>query len=751
MKNDIETALDQKLAHLKLEKLSAGYGPFLVLRELTLEVRPGLTVILGPNGAGKTTLLKAVNGLIPRGGRLLLDGEAIPRDAKTSELVQRGLVLVPEGRQLFPQMTVRENLELGGWLVNKAEREQRMALAFKDFPKLAQREQQLAGTMSGGEQQMVAVARAMMSAPRLLMLDEPSLGLAPRMVDELLAMVRRIADQGVTVLMVEQNVKKALAVADRGYVLERGRLVAHGPASLLARSSVVREAYLGKSVAKAAEKTTASASKDPKEKTVSELSMLINGLAVSAEKGATFERRNPLDGSVATRAPAASTGDAVAAVDAAAEAFKTWKLTGPSERRALLLKAADALEVLTPKFVEAVPAETGATGLWAGFNVMLAAGMIREAAALTTQIGGELIPSDVPGSLAMGVRQPAGVVLGIAPWNAPIILGVRAIATPLACGNTVILKGSENCPHTHQLIVQAFQDAGFPAGVVNYITNAPADAGAVVEAMVAHPAVRRVNFTGSTRVGKLLALTCAKYLKPSVLELGGKAPMVVLDDADLEAAVNGAAFGAFANSGQICMSTERFIVDRKIADDFVAMFAKKAKGLPLGDPRKPEPVVLGSVIGMGTVEHCNALIDDALAKGAKLVCGGKADSTLMPATLLDHVTPKMRIYSEETFGPVKCIVRVDGVEAAIDCANDNEYGLSASVFGRDTARALTVAQRIESGICHVNGPTVHDEAQMPFGGVKGSGWGRFGGRAGIAEFTELRWITVQTGERHYPF
>jgi acyl-CoA reductase-like NAD-dependent aldehyde dehydrogenase/ABC-type branched-subunit amino acid transport system ATPase component len=751
MKNDIETALDQKLAHLKLEKLSAGYGPFLVLRELTLEVRPGLTVILGPNGAGKTTLLKAVNGLIPRGGRLLLDGEAIPRDAKTSELVQRGLVLVPEGRQLFPQMTVRENLELGGWLVNKAEREQRMALAFKDFPKLAQREQQLAGTMSGGEQQMVAVARAMMSAPRLLMLDEPSLGLAPRMVDELLAMVRRIADQGVTVLMVEQNVKKALAVADRGYVLERGRLVAHGPASLLARSSVVREAYLGKSVAKAAEKTTASASKDPKEKTVSELSMLINGLAVSAEKGATFERRNPQDGSVATRAPAASTGDAVAAVDAAAEAFKTWKLTGPSERRALLLKAADALEVLTPKFVEAVPAETGATGLWAGFNVMLAAGMIREAAALTTQIGGELIPSDVPGSLAMGVRQPAGVVLGIAPWNAPIILGVRAIATPLACGNTVILKGSENCPHTHQLIVQAFQDAGFPAGVVNYITNAPADAGAVVEAMVAHPAVRRVNFTGSTRVGKLLALTCAKYLKPSVLELGGKAPMVVLDDADLEAAVNGAAFGAFANSGQICMSTERFIVDRKIADDFVAMFAKKAKGLPLGDPRKPEPVVLGSVIGMGTVEHCNALIDDALAKGAKLVCGGKADSTLMPATLLDHVTPKMRIYSEETFGPVKCIVRVDGVEAAIDCANDNEYGLSASVFGRDTARALTVAQRIESGICHVNGPTVHDEAQMPFGGVKGSGWGRFGGRAGIAEFTELRWITVQTGERHYPF
>ena len=484
---------------------------------------------------------------------------------------------------------------------------------------------------------------------------------------------------------------------------------------------------------------------------MSDLSMLINGLKVSAEKGATFERRNPLDGSVATRAPAASPADAVLAVEAAAEAFRTWSETGPSERRALLLKAADRLEAKTPQFVDAVAAETGAPGMWAGFNVMLAAGMIREAAALTTQIAGELIPSDVPGSIAMGVRQPAGVVLGVAPWNAPVILATRAIATPLACGNTVILKGSENCPRTHQLIIEAFQEAGFPPGVVNYLTNAPADAGAVVDAMVAHPAVRRVNFTGSTKVGRIIAMTCAKYLKPVVLELGGKAPLVVLDDADLDAAVNAAAFGAFANSGQICMSTERIIVDARIADAFVDKFAAKARGLPLGDPRKPEPVVLGSVIGMNTVSHCNALIDDAVAKGAKLVCGGKAETTLMPATVLDHVTPQMRIYGEETFGPVKCIVRVKDTEEAIACANDNEYGLSAAVFGRDIARAWNVARKIDSGICHVNGPTVHDEAQMPFGGVKGSGIGRFGGKAGIAEFTELRWITVQTGVRHYPF
>ena len=480
------------------------------------------------------------------------------------------------------------------------------------------------------------------------------------------------------------------------------------------------------------------------------ISLLINGERMQASSGATFERRNPLDGSIATTAPAATISDALEAVDAAAKAFPAWSALGPGERRSLLMKASHALEVRGAAFADAVAAETGGSGMWAGFNVHLAAGILLEAASMTTQISGEVIPSDVPGSLAMGVRQAAGVVLGMAPWNAPVILGVRAIAMPLACGNTVVFKASELCPATHSLIVEALLEAGIPKGVVNFITNAPQDAPAIVEAMIAHPAVRRVNFTGSTRVGKVIAAACARYLKPAVLELGGKAPFVVLDDADMDAAVNGAAFGAFANSGQICMSTERIIVDHMVADDFVARLAAKAKCLPMGDPRQG-PVVLGSVVDMSTVHRCNALIDDALAKGAILVCGGKASSTLMPATLLDHVTAEMAIYHEESFGPVKPIVRVKGVEEAIACANDNEYGLSAAVFGRDIARALNVARRIESGICHVNGPTVHDEAQMPFGGVKGSGMGRFGGKAGIAEFTDLRWITVQTAPRHYPF
>ena len=483
---------------------------------------------------------------------------------------------------------------------------------------------------------------------------------------------------------------------------------------------------------------------------MNKISMLIKGEPTQSRNGATFTRANPLDGSIATTAPAGTPQDATGAVEAAAAAFPLWSQTPPGERRALLIKAAHALEARAEEFAAAMAAETGASALWAGFNVHLAAGMLVEAAAATTQINGDLIPSDVPGSLAMATRQPAGVVLGIAPWNAPVILGVRAIAMPLACGNTVVLKGSELCPATHGLIVQALQEAGLPPGVVNFVTNAPADAGAVVEAIIAHPAVRRVNFTGSTHVGRIIARVCAAHLKPSVLELGGKAPLLVLDDADLDAAVAAAAFAAFANSGQICMSTERLIVDESVADAFVEKLAAKAQSLPLGDPRKG-PVVLGSVVDMATVRRVNALIDDALDKGALLVCGGKAENTLMPATLLDKVTPEMKIFREETFAPVKAIVRVRGEEAAIACANDNEFGLSSAVFTRDVARGWRVAQRIESGICHVNGPTVHDEAQMPFGGVKASGWGRFGGRAGIEAFTDLRWITVQTTPRHYPF
>ncbi|MGX1320120.1 acyl-CoA reductase-like NAD-dependent aldehyde dehydrogenase [Bradyrhizobium sp. USDA 377] len=481
-----------------------------------------------------------------------------------------------------------------------------------------------------------------------------------------------------------------------------------------------------------------------------DVSLLINGKDQAASSGKMFERRNPLSQEVASRAAAATTSDADAAVAAAFAALPAWSALGPNARRALLLKAADALDAKRDAFIKIMMAEIGTTEVWSAFNVKLASGMLREAASLTTQIAGEVIPSDKPGCIAMSVRQPAGVCLGIAPWNAPIILGVRAVATPLACGNTVVLKASEICPGTHRLVGEVFKDAGFPPGVVNVVTNAPADAPAVVERLIANPAVRRINFTGSTRVGRVIAELAGRHLKPVLLELGGKAPLVVLDDADLDAAVAAVAFGAFINQGQVCMSTERVIVDEAVAASFVEKLAKKASALPAGDPRSG-PVVVGSMNDEAPAKHVVALIDDAVAKGAVKLAGGDRAGTVVPATVLDRVVSGMRIYTEESFGPVVSVIRAHGVDEAVRLANDTEYGLSAAVFGRDVARALTVAQRIESGICHVNGPTVHDEAQMPFGGVKGSGYGRFGGQAGIAEFTDLRWITIETQPQHYPF
>jgi len=464
---------------------------------------------------------------------------------------------------------------------------------------------------------------------------------------------------------------------------------------------------------------------------------------------ATFDRLDPVTGALASRSPAMTVGDATAAADCAAAAFPAWSAIGPNARRALLTRAADALAARADAFVEAMMGEIGATEGWARFNLGLAVGMMREAAALTTQIGGEVIPSDKPGCLAMAQREPAGVVLGIAPWNAPIILGVRAIAVPLACGNTVVLKASELCPRTHGLIVEAFDEAGLGAGVVNLVTNAPADAPAIVGALIDHPAVRRINFTGSTHVGRIVAIRAAQNLKPCLLELGGKAPLIILDDADLDEAVKAAAFGAFMNQGQICMSTERIIAVEAVADAFAAKFRDKVATMAVGDPRLGQ-TPLGAVVDAKTVGHVQSLIDDAVAAGAEQLTGGAADGVLMPAHVIDRVTPAMKLFRDESFGPVVGIVRARDEAHAIELANDSEYGLSAAVFTRDTARGLRVARQIRSGICHINGATVHDEAQMPFGGVGASGYGRFGGKAGIDAFTELRWITIETQPGHYP-
>ncbi|MBV8430194.1 MAG: aldehyde dehydrogenase family protein [Solirubrobacterales bacterium] len=477
--------------------------------------------------------------------------------------------------------------------------------------------------------------------------------------------------------------------------------------------------------------------------------LLIGGEWTAARSGREYEQTFPYTGDVVGRAAAAGREDAEAAAAAARAAFDDWSQSPPGLRREILLGAADNLTERGPEIAQIMIEETGAVFGWGMFNVQLASGMLREAAAQAYGLVGEVIPSDVPGKLAMGVRAPAGVVVAIAPWNAPVILATRAVATPIAYANTVVLKASEHCPRTHATVVQALLDAGLPPGVINLITNDPADAPEVVDALIEHPETRRINFTGSTRVGRIVAEKAGRQLKRVLLELGGKAPMVVLQDADLDQAAAAASFGSFFHQGQICMSTERIVVERAVADSLADKLAARAAALAVGDPRE-EGTAIGPLINADAVRRVGDLVQDAVSQGAAALAGGQADGPCFPPTVLKDVTPKMRVYHEESFGPVVTVVPVDGPDEAVAVANDTEYGLSAAVFSQNVPAALELAQRIESGICHVNDTTVHDEPQMPFGGVKASGWGRFGGRAALEEFTELRWITIQEQPREYP-
>jgi vanillin dehydrogenase len=299
------------------------------------------------------------------------------------------------------------------------------------------------------------------------------------------------------------------------------------------------------------------------------------------------------------------------------------------------------------------------------------------------------------------------------------------------------------------VIVRALKEAGLPTGALELVTNDPRDAAEVVEELIAHPAVRRVSFTGSTRVGRIVAEKAGHHLKRVLLELGGKAPMIVLADADLDRAAAAASFGAFMHQGQICLSTERIVVDRSVADEFTGKLCARARSLTVGDPREPGTQI-ASLVSADALKRVGELVDDAVTKGARLVAGGKARAGCFEPTVLRDVTPEMRIYYEESFGPVVSIVPVDGVEEAVQVANDTEYGLSSAVFSQDLDAAMAIARRLETGLCHINDATVNDEPQMPLGGIKASGWGRFGGTAALEEFTELRWISIQDSPRQYP-
>jgi acyl-CoA reductase-like NAD-dependent aldehyde dehydrogenase len=482
-----------------------------------------------------------------------------------------------------------------------------------------------------------------------------------------------------------------------------------------------------------------------------EYKMYINGEWVTALDDEAYDDLNPYTGDVFARVPSGKRADARRAVEAAAAAFPSWSKTLPAERQALFLKAADILEKKQDQIVTILAEETGCTFGFAMFQAGFTPGLLREAAAQAHQANGEMIPADMPGAVYMAIRQPVGVVAGIAPWNAPLILSLRSICMPIAYGNTVVLKPStESAAAGGVVLVEVFHEAGFPKGVLNLVTNGPGKSGEIGDELIENPAVRRITFTGSSAVGRQLAEKAGRHLKRVALELGGQNPMIILRDADIDNAVNAAAFGGFLHQGEICMSTRRVIVEKPVAQEFTEKFVKKVSGFKVGNPKEPDTII-GPLINKQQFDQVKHSVDAAVQDGAKILCGGKSEGLCYYPTVLVNVKPGTAISREETFGPVVSVIDVKDEDEAVNVANDTAYGLSAAVVTRDFAKALAIAERIESGIVHINDQTVGDEPQVPFGGVKDSGWGRFGGRAALEEFTELRWVSMQLTPRHYPF
>jgi acyl-CoA reductase-like NAD-dependent aldehyde dehydrogenase len=486
------------------------------------------------------------------------------------------------------------------------------------------------------------------------------------------------------------------------------------------------------------------------ESKTSHFQQFIGGRWVDAEDGLTFEDRDPFTDEVVAVVPAGGRADAVRAVEAAAAAFPAWSQTPPGVRQRVFLKAADILEKRSDDVVSLLARETGCTLGFGMFQMGFVPGLLRQTAALAYAPLGEVIPSDM-GAFAMGLRRPVGVVGAIAPWNAALILSARSIAAPLALGNTVVLKPSEWSPIAGGTIWgEIFSEAGLPPGVLNIVTHAPGQAGPIGDELVENPAVRRLNFTGSTGTGRKLAEAAGRQLKRVVLELGGYNPLIVLADADPEYAVNASAFGAFLHQGQICMSARRIIVERPIADVFIEMLAAKTRTLKAGDPNEPDTII-GPLINPAALEMVKERVDEAVRKGARVLAGGQAVGPCFQATLLADVPEDSAFAKHETFGPVAAIEIVDSPEQAVERANATSFGLSSGIITSNADRGLVMAQQIDAGIVHVNDQPVGDEPQMPFGGVKDSGFGRFGGTAVVDEFTELRWITAQRGSHPFPF
>ncbi len=462
----------------------------------------------------------------------------------------------------------------------------------------------------------------------------------------------------------------------------------------------------------------------------------------------TFDDFNPTTGEVWRTVADGGADAATDAVEAARAAQPEWAALPHDQRAKVLIDAMGAIGELQDTLVEALVDEGGA---WIGkamFETGYVVGTAQAAAAAAHMVAGELIPSD-HGKVSMVVREPVGVVSVITPWNFPLLLSMRAVAFALAVGNAVVLKPSEETPLAGGVLVaKIFEAAGLPPGLLNVVTCSRDRVAEVGEVIVSHPAVGAVSFTGSTVVGREIAALGGRHLKRVALELGGKDALIVLDDADLDRAVGAATFGSFMHAGQICMATERILVDAAIAEEFTERFVAKAAELDVGDPHSN---VIGPVINAKQADKIRRHIDDAVAQGASVRTGGGNDGLFFEPTVLDGVAPDMSVWIEETFGPVAPVVTVSGEEEAIKLANDSEYGLSAGIITADEERGLSVARRLETGMAHVNDTSVYDEPNAPFGGVKNSGVGRHGGKAAIEAFTRTRWLTLERGGRLYPF
>ncbi|KAN0060554.1 hypothetical protein ACQY0O_007015 [Thecaphora frezii] len=446
--------------------------------------------------------------------------------------------------------------------------------------------------------------------------------------------------------------------------------------------------------------------------------------------------------------------DARKIVNSAQAAFPAWKATPVSKRRDIFLKAAQLIEERIGQFVSLIVEETCVSKGMAGYEVaVLAVGHLKEAAThMSAALASTVLPDIGDGSRKYVFREPYGVVLGIAPWNVPVLLALRSVLWAMAAGNTAVMKTSEFSPRCGLMVAQLLIDAGLPEGVLSIVHVDPKDAAEVTEALISHRAVRKVNFTGSTRVGRIIAQCAAKHLKPAVLELGGKAPLVVLPDADLDLAAHHILFGGYLNTNQLCMSVNNIIVHSSLQQQLrerVAQVMKDNKDTFTAkhDQNLEGSHALRSLFTAASAERLKGLYDDAVARGAKVVAGEAGfEGAVVQPVILGNVDGAMRIFREETFGPVLSMIAYETVDEAVALANDNTMGLAAAVFGRDQTRAFEVARRIESGQVHVNWHSVHDDPQMPHGGWKESGYGRLsGGVDGIREFTQTQGITVQEG------